>query len=160
MTQKIEIEDAISRFKHNAKLRKWKIFKVNDYFYYLEHKTKGTFLYDIKLREVIELRKQEKETETIKINGYSVGDSSVGIGEGEFSIDTGLTELDENDKEFIVKTLIWNIYELHDNGNLNFQFSDEEEDKDFGYTRRFTYEMAKKLIEEEKARYKALLEKK
>jgi hypothetical protein len=88
--------------------------------------------------------------ETIKINGYSEGDSSVGIGQGEFSIDTGLTEIDEDLRNWIIRNLIRDMYEIQDNGNLHFNFSDEETDNDFGYTRRFTYEMAIKVDEEER----------
>ncbi len=89
---------------------------------------------------------------TIKITGYSEGDSSVGISKCDFSIDTGLTELSEEDKRFIIKGILRDIYELHDNGTLHFNFSDEEKDEYFEYPRRLTYEMVKKIDEEEKRR--------
>ena len=93
-------------------------------------------------------------TETIKINGYSVGDRSVGISEAEFSIDTGLINLDEDDKVMMTKTLVRDIYELHDNGDIYFSFSDDKIDNDFGYSRRFTYNDFKKLGEDERLAYK------
>lgn len=80
------------------------------------------------------------EQETIKIVGYSEGDRSVGITEGYFSIDTGLFELEDNDKEFIIKTMIRDMWELHDNGTLHFDFSDEADLDAWGYSRRFGYE--------------------
>lgn len=88
--------------------------------------------------------------ETIKIEGYSEGDKNVGIPYVEFEIDTGLEEIDKEKKEYIVKTLIRDIWELHDNGDLLFSFSDEEIDDDWGYNRRFTWEDSKRILEEEK----------
>jgi len=87
-------------------------------------------------------------TKTIKINGYSVGDSSVGIGMAEFSIDTGMEELSESDKEFIIKTIIRDIWELHDNGDLSFGFSDEEKEDGGDYNRRMTWEMSEQILKQ------------
>lgn len=85
---------------------------------------------------------------TIKIEGYSVGDSSVGIGTAEFSIDTGMEELSESDKEFIIKTIIRDVWELHDNGDLRFGFSDEAKEDDWDYRRRMTWDMSKQILKE------------
>jgi len=78
------------------------------------------------------------EIKTIKVIGYSVGDASVGIGEIPFEIDTGLTELNDSDREFIADTMIRAIYELHDNGTIRFYFSDENTG-DFDYSNVFGY---------------------
>lgn len=85
---------------------------------------------------------------TIKIEGYSEGDMSVGIGDCEFSIDTGLTKLDDNDRKFIIKEIISNIWELHDNGDLHFDFSDEAKEDDWDYKRRFGYDENILLLKE------------
>ena len=74
-----------------------------------------------------------KDKETIKLSGYSEGDSSVGIWSCEFSFDTGLDELSNDDKKFIIDTIIPTIWELHDNGDLHFGFSDEKKEYRFGY---------------------------
>ena len=86
--------------------------------------------------------------ETLKIEGYSVGDSSVGIGQAEFSIDLGLYPEDVNasDREWIILTMIRDLWELHDNGDLKFNFSDEMKSLDFDYSRRMSYELSKKIL--------------
>jgi len=81
--------------------------------------------------------------ETLKIGGYSVGDSSVGIGLIEFSVNTGLEEVTENEKKFMIKTIIKSIWELHDNGNLIYQFSDE-----INEVKKFTYKDAEYINKE------------
>jgi len=87
--------------------------------------------------------------ETLKIEGYSVGDRSVGIGTIEFSLDTGLypEDVNEETREWLVKTIVRDIWELHDNGDLKFGFSDE--DNDFDFPRRMTWEDSKKILEVE-----------
>lgn len=85
---------------------------------------------------------------TIKIEGYSEGDRSVGIGSCNFSIDTGLTKLEDNDRVWIIKTIIRDIWELHDNGDLHFNFSDEIKKDDWDYTRRFGYEESMLILKE------------
>ena len=91
-----------------------------------------------------------KKTETIKIEGYSVGDMSVGIGSMPFMIDTGCTELSDGDKESIISEVIRGIWELHDNGNLRYDFSDEIPATkyvwDFG--RRFTHKDSERILQE------------
>ena len=88
--------------------------------------------------------------ETLKIEGYSVGDSSVGIGQAGFNIDLGLYPEDVNasDREWIIITMIRDLWELHDNGDLKFNFSDES--NDFDYSRRMNYELSKKILENRK----------
>lgn len=95
-----------------------------------------------------------KQKETIKIEGHSVGDRSVGIWECHFSIDTGLYELSDDDKEYLIKGVIRDIWELHDNGDLKFNFSDDpdKEAQEFDYTRRFTYEDNKIIMAEMKGK--------
>lgn len=75
---------------------------------------------------------------TVRIVGYSEGDGSVGISSCDFSIDTGLWRLDDN-KEFLIKNVVRAIWELHDNGDIHYNFSDEIKDDDWDYGRRFTY---------------------
>ena len=65
---------------------------------------------------------------TIKVFGRSIGDMRVGIPSIDFSFDTGLVEIDAKDREFIVNYILKNIRELHDNGDLLYSFTDEEED--------------------------------
>lgn len=74
-----------------------------------------------------------KDKETIKIAGYSEGDKSVGIWQCEFSFDTGLTELDILDRQYLMDYFIPIIWELHDNGTLHYCFSDEKDEYRFGY---------------------------
>lgn len=66
------------------------------------------------------------EDRTIKVHGYSVGDESVGIASIEFTLDTGMEELDENERNFIKENIIPNIEELHDNGKIRYKFSDDD----------------------------------
>ncbi len=68
------------------------------------------------------------EDRTIKIHGYSEGDESVGIASIEFTLDTGMEELDKNERNFIKEYIIPNIEELHDNGKLKYHFSDDDSD--------------------------------
>ena len=49
--------------------------------------------------------------DNIIIMGYSIGDSSVGIGQGEFEIDTGVSELSPEDKEFLINGVVRDICE-------------------------------------------------
>jgi len=84
---------------------------------------------------------------TIKLSGYSEGDSSVGIGSCEFSFDTGLDELSDDDKKFIIETIIPTIWELHDNGTLHYSFSDEFKEEWAFETHKFGYLDAQKLME-------------
>ena len=88
------------------------------------------------------------QQETIKISGYSIGDGSVGIGSIDFEINTGLMELSKEDKEYIIKNIIRDIWELHDNGDLRFDFSDEMGESDWDFKRRFTYEDSKNILDE------------
>jgi len=92
--------------------------------------------------------------DTIKIMGYSVGDSSVGIPIREFLINTGLLELNKEDRKFIEATLIRNIWELHDNGDLRWGFSDEPEDYDYRWI--MDSKRSNEILEED---YKMLKEK-
>jgi len=64
--------------------------------------------------------------ETIKINGYSVGDESVGIASIEFALDTGLEQIDDEQRQFIREHILQNIEELHDNGKLIYHYSDDD----------------------------------
>jgi len=95
--------------------------------------------------------------ETIKINGYSEGDSSVGVGQSEFLIDIGYTEIDDDLRLWIIKNMIRDMYEIQDNGTLHFNFSDEKQDVLYGYTRRFSWEDSKKVDEEEMEMFKMKL---
>jgi len=79
---------------------------------------------------------------TIKIVGYSVGDKEFGIGSVEFSIDTGMEDLSEEDKEFLIKGMVRDMWELHDNGPIRFNFSDEDE----GYARIMDYQISMNVI--------------
>jgi hypothetical protein len=87
--------------------------------------------------------------DTLKIQGYSVGDSSVGMGACEFSIDLGLypEDVDKEEREWIIETILRDLWELHDNGDLKFNFSDEMKSLDFDYSRRMSYELSKKILE-------------
>lgn len=84
--------------------------------------------------------------DTIKVYGYSVGDSSVGIGSIEFSIDTGLCELSEEDKQYIIEGILRDVWELHDNGDLKFEFSDEADSEAWDYARRLTYRDSERIL--------------
>jgi predicted RNA-binding Zn-ribbon protein involved in translation (DUF1610 family) len=75
--------------------------------------------------------------ETIKIDGYSIGDMSVGIPECHFMIDTGVSHIFSEDRIFIINNIIKTIWELHDNGDIRFNFSDEISKEDWDYTRTF-----------------------
>jgi hypothetical protein len=97
--------------------------------------------------------KKQKKTETIKIEGYSVGDMSVGIGSIPFQIDTGLFELEDYEKENIIKTLIRDVWEMHDNGTLRYEFSDEHKDDEFDFGRRFTFRDSQTILEERRKDY-------
>lgn len=91
--------------------------------------------------------------ETITIEGYSIGDASVGIGPISFFIDTGLYELTNSEKEYIVKNIIRDIWELHDNGDLVFNFSDDIENDRRDYPmcyRKFTWKDSEKILSEVK----------
>jgi len=89
--------------------------------------------------------------ESIKIYGISVGDSSVGIFPIDFEIDTGLNELSKEDKEFLIKNIVRDIWELHDNGDLKFNFSDEEKEVDWNdYLHIMTDEKSKEILKEKK----------
>lgn len=90
------------------------------------------------------------KTETLKIIGQSVGDSSVGIGSIDFEIDTGLylEDVDADTRVFLIESLVYAIWELHDNGNICFEFSDEH--NDFYFDRRFTYRDAERICKEKK----------
>lgn len=63
---------------------------------------------------------------TIKVIGYSEGDDSVGISSIGFEFDTGLDKLTELERNFIRDTIIRAVWELHDNGDINYWFSDED----------------------------------
>jgi len=84
------------------------------------------------------------QDKTIKVIGYSTGDRSVGIGEIPFEIDTGVEELNDSDRKFIAETMIRAIYELHDNGDVRFYFSDENTG-DFDYSNVFGYKEMRTL---------------
>jgi len=92
------------------------------------------------------------EYKTLHIFGESKGDSSVGIGSCEFDFDTGLSpeDVDESTREWLIKRIVRDIWELHDNGDLCYEFSDEwEKCKDhFHYRRRMTWEESKKILRE------------
>jgi hypothetical protein len=87
---------------------------------------------------------------SIKIYGYSVGDSSVGIGTCHFEIDTGLIKLNKEDKDFLINGVVKEMWELHDNGNIKFDFSDEMNENDFDYKRDLSYELKRLKVLEEK----------
>ena len=70
----------------------------------------------------------------------------------DFLIDTGLLKLSQDDKDYIIKTLIRDIWELHDNGNLHFDFSDEMIEENFDYMRLFTYKDSEKILKEKNER--------
>lgn len=76
----------------------------------------------------------------LKIEGYSIGDRSVGIYERGFSLELGLypEDVSEEDREFIINNIIRTIWELHDNGDLKYNFSDEIKERDWDYTRKFS----------------------
>lgn len=80
------------------------------------------------------------EKESIKIRGYSVGDHSVGIASVGFEVDTGLLELDDNDRQFLIESVIASVWELHDNGTLYYDFSDEVQDE-WGFRRKYNEEV-------------------
>ena len=88
--------------------------------------------------------------DTIKIIGRSVGDRSVGIPPIEFEIDTGLLELTPNDREFIIKNIIRDMWELHDNGPLKYEFSDEwdklSDDDKWDYRRIMNYKESEAIL--------------
>ena len=86
------------------------------------------------------VRSNKEYNDTIKVSGISVGDRSVGISSANFEIDTGLCDLSEEDRKFIINNMVRAIWELHDNGDLKFNFSDEEDEMLYDYTRRFTGE--------------------
>ena len=90
--------------------------------------------------------------DNIIIMGYSVGDISVGIGQGEFEIDTGVSELSPEDKEFLINGVVRDIWELHDNGDVNFNFSDEMGEPYYEFSRvmnrKKSEEILKKLKED------------
>jgi hypothetical protein len=95
--------------------------------------------------------KMMPKNETIKIEGYSVGDMSVGISSIPFMIDTGLTELSDGDRESIISEVIRGIWELHDNGNLHYDFSDEipiTEGITWDFCRRFTHKDSERILQE------------
>jgi hypothetical protein len=96
------------------------------------------FYYKRVNRKVYKQLIHEYNMETIKINGYSVGDDSVGIGACDFFIDLGLypEDVSGEDRKFIVENILRGIKELHDNGALKFNFSDEINKDDWDYTRR------------------------
>lgn len=89
-----------------------------------------------------------KESKTLKITGYSEGDRSVGIGECYFEIDLGLfpKDVDNDSREFIIEGIIRDLWELHDNGDLFFSFSDEKPDPEWGYKRKFTWLDSKEIL--------------
>ena len=97
---------------------------------------------------------ENKKTETLKIMGYSTGDSSVGIYPGNFNLDLGIEpeNVNDEDKKWIIKTIIKSIWELHDNGNLKFNFSDELKKSNWDYTRGFTNEDNDYINKEELAK--------
>ena len=69
------------------------------------------------------------KTGYLKVVGYSIGDPSVGMFSREFSVDLGLQsdDVDLEDREMIEENIIRCIWELHDNGVLKWNFSDEPE---------------------------------
>lgn len=86
--------------------------------------------------------------ESIKIEGHSVGDPDVGMFPCYFSIDTGMLELTKDDKEFLIKGVIRDLWELHDNGTLVYGFSDETDpEMPWGHTRRMRWEDSQKILE-------------
>ena len=93
-------------------------------------------------------------TKTLKIFGHSVGDDSVGIGSIDFEIDLGLypEDVDSEVREWVERTIIRDIWELHDNGDLRWEFSDEwEKNKDqFEFRRKMTWELSSKILKEMK----------
>ena len=83
--------------------------------------------------------------ETLKIFGYSEGDPSVGIGSREFEIDTGIEpeDVSKEDREYIIETMIRDMWELHDNGILHYNFSDEIDNDGF-----MNYKDSDKILKE------------
>lgn len=88
--------------------------------------------------------------ETIKLYGMSVGDPDVGIFPIEFSFDTGLIELTDEDRYYLINTIIRDIWELHDNGKVKFNFSDED-DNIFLHT--MTYDRSREILKQTKKYY-------
>lgn len=87
---------------------------------------------------------------TIKIIGYSGEDRSVGIISIPFEVDTGIPQLNSDEKEYIIKGIIRDIWELHDNGDLHYNFSDEIKEDDWDYTRIMNYQMSQEILNERK----------
>ena len=92
--------------------------------------------------------------ETIKVYGYSEGDYTVGMNSCHFEIDTGLTELEDDDKVFIIDHLIRTIWELHDNGNIHFSFSNEPEHELNAHPYIFRDSDSKRVIQQLKERFR------
>ncbi len=91
--------------------------------------------------------------ETIKIIGYSIGDSSVGIQAIHFEVDLGIIELSKDDKEFLINGMIRDLWELHDNGNLRYNFSDEMKEDDWDYTREMNYRISAEILRNDKVKF-------
>jgi len=84
--------------------------------------------------------------DTIKILGRSVGDSNVGIPSCGFEIDLGVTELTEDDRLFLIKGMIRDMWELHDNGDLKFNFSDEMKEYYCDFTRTMDWKVSEEIL--------------
>lgn len=84
---------------------------------------------------------------SIKVQGMAVGDESVGINSVRFMIDTGLAQMDDDDRKDFVETVIHMLWEFYDNGDIYFDFSDGGVQR-----QKFGYDDAKKIKEEWRCR--------
>jgi hypothetical protein len=57
-------------------------------------------------------------------------------------------ELDRQARIYLIRTMVRDMWELHDNGDLKFAFSDEIKEGDWDYNRQFTYELNKIIMNE------------
>ena len=80
-----------------------------------------------------------KPLDTIKCFISFEGDPSVGMFSYSIEIDTGLTEFDDDDKQFFVDNVIPAYHDLHDYGKMHFDFSDEWEKVEDKFRFRYVY---------------------
>lgn len=66
-----------------------------------------------------------RKMNSIQIIGYTEGDKDSGKQPIYFSIDTGMIKLNEEERKTLVETMVRDMWELHDNGDLYYRFSDE-----------------------------------
>ena len=96
----------------------------------------------------------EKNEQYLRIYGYSIRDDTVGISSIEFEINTGLypEDVDKDTREFIIKTIIRDLWEVHDNGDMKFEFSDEWEkispDERWDFRRIMNSKISERILKE------------